>query len=341
MTELKNKEYTESYLSESTEDTLRRLILWNSNCGLGDFPQKLTIISQKLNSVIQALNLKVERNIPYMTINCIGCVDKLTRIFIRDSANFEMKEMMLQIDGNLTNFADLSFVSHLLDLYECGGERLMDESDNSMNGQIVFDYNFREMAIIDIFLDVAFFNSYSFLKQLSPNEKRAFSMKKYEYFKNRKLESFFEDVSNNKLNYYSFAFSCHSNDAKVISTMENKYEIDIDKYIDIWKEFINEYYPNNYHIEKSVKDQLDLRINNHISPEFYKNFEGYKAGVYFLLRTERKNIPQIYEKEICTLFGITECTVGQLTIIKMSDFYKYEHLFKNAGVSAFKVVVNS
>ena len=32
---------------------------------------------------------------------------------------------------------------------------------------------------------------------------------------------------------------------------------------------------------------------------------------------------------------------GQLTIIKMSDFYKYEHLFKNAGVSAFKVVVNS
>lgn len=68
-------------------------------------------------------------------------------------------------------------------------------------------------------------------------------------------------------------------------------------------------------------------------------FENKNPGVYFLLRTEKKNITKIYEKEVRSLFGISECTVGQLKVINLNDFYKYEHLFKNANISAFKIVI--
>lgn len=337
MNSLINKIYKDFYLSLFTNDNLRRLIFWSEKCGLEkDFPYKLKDISEALNSVIQALNLKVPRNIPYISIGCVGYVNELTRIFIREHSNFEMKEMMLQIDSNLTSFAN---ISHILDLFECSSAREMYESESSMNCKLAFDYNFRKMVIIDVFLDVAYFNSYSFLNLLPPTEKRAFSSKKYKYFKKRGLNSFFIDESKNGLDYYSFAFSCHTTDKKLLESATYEYEIDIEKYIKIWNDFINEYYPNYHHIEKTVKEQLDLRINEHLPNCCSEYFENKNPGVYFLLRTEKKNIPKIYEKEVCSLFGISECTVGQLKVINLEDFYKYEHLFKNAHISAFKIVI--
>ncbi len=334
---LVNKTYKDFYLSHFTNDTLGRLIFWTEKCGLEkNFPYKLKDILETLNSIIQALNLRVPRNIPYMSIGCVGYVNELTRILIREQTNFEMKEMMLQIDNNLTSFANLS---HILDLFECSSAREMYESEGNMNCKLAFDYNFRKMAIVDIFLDVAYFNSYSFLNLLSPAEKREFSRKKYEYFKNKGLNSFFIDGSKNGLDYYSFAFSCHTTDKKLLESATYEYEIDIEKYIATWNDFISEYYPNYHHIEKSVKEQLDLRINEHLPNYCSEYFENKNPGVYFLLRTEKKNIPKIYEKEVCSLFGISECTVGHLKVISLNDFYKYEHLFKNANISAFKIVI--
>lgn len=331
-----NRIFRDCYLSEFTRDELRRLIFWDEKCGLSkQFPETLKRVLTKLNSVIHALNLVVPRNIPYMSIGCFAYVNEFTRVFIRDRANFETSQLMLQIDSELKNFVD---ISHMLDLYECNG-RAMDEGEGDMSGQLIFDNNFRELAIIDVFLDVAFFNSFSFLKELPSTEKQEFSKKKYEFFKRKKLESFFDDESNDRLEYYSFAFSCHTQNKEIINATTYEYEIDLEKYISIWNEFVREHFPNKTHVELPVKEQIAQRINNHIPNDYFEKFEGKEPGIYFLLRTEKKNISPKYEDAVCSLFGIKTCTVGQLAIIKQSDFYKHENLFKGANVSVFKVVI--
>lgn len=71
--------------------------------------------------------------------------------------------------------------------------------------------------------------------------------------------------------------------------------------------------------------------------DYYHNFDG-KKGIFYILRTEEKNIPQKYKKQILTLFGKDALTVAHLKYIKADDFDKYVDLYKYAGVSVFKIV---
>ena len=58
----------------------------------------------------------------------------------------------------------------------------MDEPVNpKFNVEVILNSKYTRMIIIDIFLDIAFFNSYSFLKNASLKEKQEFSKKKYEF----------------------------------------------------------------------------------------------------------------------------------------------------------------
>ena len=88
----------------------------------------------------------------------------------------------------------------------------------------------------DIFLDSAMFNSYSFLKEMNDDEKHKFGQKKLEFYRNRGLSCFyrFDTEDEDKLFYYSLAFSCRKNTT----------EFDYEKYINLWNDFIKEYYPD-------------------------------------------------------------------------------------------------
>ncbi len=54
------------------------------------------------------------------------------------------------------------------------------------------------------------------------------------------MPTVFEETKNKDLGYYSFAFSCHA--SNILDLNNYEYEIDLDKYIDIWKRFIDKYY---------------------------------------------------------------------------------------------------
>lgn len=288
--------YQENYLREYSEDTLIRCILWNQKkSGLGQaFYESVSIIQNTLNLIIQELNLKINRNIPYMIVNCLEYVTERTRIFVRDKEEFDDENILLGVDGMMDNFTN---ITHSVDCFQAAGRMLIEKTNVSHSTKhfdvtILFDKMIRELTIIDILLDIAYFNSYSFLRDMSLSEKRAFSKQKAEFFKSEGLPTVFNEPCSDDLDYYSLAFSCHKPN---ISDMEHyEYEIDIDKYISIWDKFIEKYYHNKKHQEISVQEQIMRRRNNHIPEDYYLKFMDLQPGIYYILRTEEKK----YRKSI-------------------------------------------
>ncbi len=337
--------YKDNFLKDFSEDSLRRCILWDrKKSGLGQvFYESLSEIQNTLNLIIQELNLKVDRNIPYLVVDCLEYVTERTRIFVRDRDEFDDKNILLSIDGMLDNFTN---ISHNIDCFQAAGRAMIENRNNSttplrhIDVTIFFDNIIRDLTIIDILLDIAYFNSYSFLRDLSIEEKKEFSKKKAKFFQEESLPTVFEEINSKDLDYYSLAFSCHKPNISDMSHYE--YEIDIKKYIDTWNRFINSYYKDYVHKEISVKEQLKRRKNNHLPEDYYLNFENVSPGVYYVLRTEEKNIPQKYINQVLSIFGIKEkkdMSVSYLTYIKKDDFAKYVDLYKYAGISVFKIVV--
>ena len=337
--------YQENYLKEYSEDILIRCILWNKKkSGLGQaFYESVSTIQNTLNLIIQELNLKTNRNIPYMIVNCLEYVTERTRIFVRDKEEFDDENILLGVDGMMDNFTN---ITHSVDCFQAAGRMLIEKTNVShhntkhFNVTILFDKMIRELTIIDILLDIAYFNSYSFLRDMSLNEKRAFSRQKSEFFKSEGLPTVFDEPCSDDLDYYSIAFSCHKPN---ISDMEHyEYEIDIDKYISIWDRFIEKYYSDKTHQEISVQEQIMRRRNNQMPNDYYLEFNDLKPGVYYILRTEEKNIPPKYLRKVMSLFGIkkpSDMSVGYLKRIESKDFDQYTELYDFAGVSVFKIVV--
>lgn len=329
--------YQDNFLSEFSDDTIKRCILWDrKKHGLGSqFYNSLSEIQKTLNLIIQELNLRIDRNIPYMEVGCLEYVNERTRIFVRENSEFNDENIVLGVDDQLDNFAN---ITHIIDCFQAAGRAIIEKSNvKNVSVTIYFDNYIRDLTIIDILLDIAFFNSYSFLRDLSVSEKREFSRLKFEFYLSENMKTVFEETREKDLGYYSFAFSCH--EPNILDANNYEYEIDIDKYIEIWEKFINKYYKNKVHKEISVEEQIKRRRNKHIPEDYYRNFDKEKQGVYYILRTEEKNIPTKYVKQVLSLFGKNDMTVAHLIYIKSEDFDKYVELYKYAGISVFKVVV--
>ena len=194
----------------------------------------------------------------------------------------------------------------------------------------------KEIAISDIFLDVAMFNSYSFLRQMLLPDKKNFSKLKAEYYQQKGLESIFINEDEEDLDYYSFAFSCHYEDEN-----ENIC-FDFDKYIEIWDDFINEYFSENIHQEPPVSKQIAMRVDNHIPNDYYKNFEKLNPGVYFILRVNKEPSSE-NRATVDNIIGKNNSTIGDLRIVGLSEalnYFKYsKELFRELNIAAFKIVV--
>lgn len=175
------------------------------------------------------------------------------------------------------------------------------------------------------------------MRELSISEKREFSKRKFEFYLSENMSTVFEETRHNDLGYYSFAFSCHV--PNILDLNNYEYEIDLDKYIDIWTRFIDKYYKGKTHKEISIEEQIKRRKNEHMPDDYYHKFDSEENGVYYILRTEDKNISTKYEKQVLSLFGKKDMTVAHLTYIESKDFDKYVELYKSAGISVFKIVV--
>lgn len=319
-----------AFLRNFTNDVLKRKIWLEENYASehNKTIEELRTLTEELNKYIQDLNMIIPRNIPYMSINTTTDIDQAVRLFIRQKANFNEVNFLLQIE----NTNDYISITHLIDLFVSEGIFEIDGPINDyFNVEIIFNSVYTRMIIIDIFLDVAFYNSYSFLLNASTEEKKQFSKKKFEYFKNHKLTSCFEEI-NDKLDYYSFAFSCHD------LLDAGDFSINLTKYVEIWEDFIKEYYPNFFHKEKSIEEQISKRVDEHLPIDYYKEFDSKDPGIYFIIRLNRGDLsPEIYER-IAAIFGGEQVNFSNLKIVTKAELDNYIDLLKDLYISAFKIV---
>ncbi|MBQ9700776.1 MAG: hypothetical protein IJV71_09180, partial [Lachnospiraceae bacterium] len=195
------------------------------------------------------------------------------------------------------------------------------------DAEIVIDYKLLQYAIIDILLDIVMFNSYSFLKNMNIAEKKRFSGEKYDYFKNSNLPCFY-DCSKDKLLYYSISFSARISEDN----------FDIDKYIGYWNEFIDIYYPNETHQEKSIKEQIKQHVDfKELPKNIHKRFETLPVGAYLLLRTNKDRTEDLHPM-LFSIFGIKKYGKGKIKIVPVEEFETYKPLMENLDVSVLKVV---
>lgn len=283
-------------------------------------------INSLCNQIIQVMNLKINnRHLPYINLQaCYGKIhDKRVRIFLHnDDTSFIFEQKIKQ---QLKD--DDDEISHILDILIAESYNKITISNLSCDAEIVIDPSCLTIAVVDILLDIVMFNSYSFLKSMSVSEKRAFSNQKFEFYNQRHLESFYR-CSNEKLLYYSLAFSARKSDGS----------FDIDNYIMLWNDFVNTYYSNCIHIEKTIKEQLLQHVDKEELPKKlpYK-FKDKPNGAYLVLRTNRDRTEDIHPL-LYSLFGIRKYRKGKIKIVPIADFEKYVPLLEHLDVSAFKIV---
>ena len=301
-----------AYLRNFTTDVIYRKIWLEDSYAKehGNTIEGLRALTETLNKYIQDLNLDIFRNIPYVSLEPITEVDDTVRMFIRQQAQFDEPRFLMQIGDRYIG------LTHFIDLFVSEGVFELDHASSKVfNAEIIFNSEYTRMVIIDIFLDVAMFNSYSFLRDEETEEKQAFSKKKYEYFKNHNLNTCFDEVAED-LDYYSFAFSCHD------QSDENIFSIDLEKYKIIWENFIQEYYPNSVHEEREIDQQLTMRIDNHLPIDYQNEFNGKNPDIYFVLRPNRKDLPTEIYYQILSIFGGKEVSFSDLKIVTKAELGK-------------------
>lgn len=327
-TNLKNRT-SSAYFRNFTKMVERRTILIDKNLSSSsNFEHRIRIVNEELNELIQNLNIKIwKRLIPYFTLQIQygSVIEKDTRIFVHDcdtpiAIENSVKE---QLDGTAN-------VSHILNVLVAHSYKEIKISNISCDAEIIIDDDLFECAVTDILLDIAMFNSFSFLRNLSEKERRIFSKQKLHFYQKNNLGCYYR-CDSKRILYYSFAFSARTSEDY----------IDLNKYIEIWTAFLQEYYPNGTHVEHNIKNQISFHIDYQELPQkLHLNISKMEDGAYLILRTNKDRTTDIHDA-IYSIFGIDAFAKGKVRIVPIADYEKYIELLKNLDVSAFKVVKDS
>ncbi len=303
----------------------RYILVEKGNSDFRDINERIANICESTNVIIQELNLLItERQLPYIRLKtCYGDVfNKRVRVFLHnnDTDLFYEKSIQEKIEC-------VDDLSHILDVLIARSFKKITISSLSCDAEIVIDFNLLECAIVDIILDVAMFNSYSFLKNMTNEEKKHFSKLKYRFFEENKLPCFY-DCDEEKEMYYSLAFSAR----------QDKAQIDLKSYISNWDKFIDTYYKGKEHKEKSIKEQIRQHVDFEELPKnLYQKFDELEPGAYLILRTNKDRTEKLHP-QVCALFGMKKYQKGKIKIVPISEHETYEPLFVNLDVSVFKIV---
>lgn len=316
------------FLENFTNNVENRFIVVENSHYIQDYQALIVSANNKANQIIQEINVKtLERQIPYisLTVQTVNNLSQQARIIIHDSENtthFEEK-ISMQSQQIGTEF------SHLVDMLIAFGYKDIRISPLGCDAEIVVTPSFLECAIVDILLDIAMFNSYSFLCKLSPNDKHLFTFKKYDYYKKKALGCFYSYiVPIDKALYYSFAFSARIS--------ENSFNID--QYMFLWQQFIQAEYSICRHHEKPISQQIKDHVDiGELPKTLHRRFKDKPSGAYLILRTNKDRTDTLHPF-ILSLFGLKKYEKGKIKIVSLNDFTKYKSLMENLDVSAFKVV---
>lgn len=328
-TNSKNKIKPE-FLKNFTKSVLSREISIENGKIFANYQEIINSINTETNQIIQELNLVVQdRTIPYVTLTAQfgDPINKDARVaFINENSGQDFEE---KIQKGVAQIGITT--SHMLVLVLADGYKNVEDSAFNLDADMIVAAEFFECAMIDILLDIAMFNSFSFFKNKGIKERHAFGMEKSIYAKEEGLPCFYINEST-KDQYYSFAFSAR----------RSKEELDINSYIRIWNSFINDCYPSEKHTEGSIRVQLKQHVDYKELPvkTISRKCKALDNGAYLLLRTNRDRTEDIHER-VFTLFGISEYEKGKIKIKPISDFEKYKPILENLDVSAFKIIVNN
>lgn len=317
------------FLRNYTTKVKHRFILLEKGASqFRDIGKIICSANETLNTLIHELNIKVpSRQIPYLTLElCYGNVsNRRVRAFLHDDDTSPIFEGDIEKQiGNETE------ISHVLDFLIAPGFKKITIGSLSYSAELVIDYRMLKDAIVDIMLDIAMFNSYSFLKRMSSTDKKHFNEEKYAYFQAEQKRCFYDyDNPNNKTLYYSLSFS-HRYGSE---------DFDLNGYICEWDDFIELNYPGYMHQEKSIEEQMKQHVDYKEFPKnFHLKFDKKPEGAYVVLRTnKKKNSPKI-QPSINSFFNIIKFRKGKIRIIPLSLFNDYQFMMKNLDVSAFKIV---
>lgn len=303
----------------------RYILLEKGNSQFRNIADLIKSANDTLNRIVQELNIKIEdRQLPYLTIvPCYGNIfDKRVRVFLHNDDTDFLFERGVQ--SQIQNETDMS---HILDFLIAASYKTVTISSLSCDAKLVIDYSLLKCALIDIMLDIVMFNSYSFLKNMNVADKKKFSEQKFAYYTNKNLSCFY-DCDDKNVMYYALSFS----------SRKSQKSFNVDGYLSNWNEFIELFYPNCVHKEKSIKEQLQQhRDIGELPQNLHTRFKDKPNWAYLVLRTTRDRTEDIHPA-LFSLFGIRKYKRGKIKIVPISDFDKYKPLMEHLDVSAFKIV---
>lgn len=287
-------------------------------------------INNLLDMYIQKLSMLIpDRQIPFIKVNfCSKDEEGNLRILILEGN-----------DGIINRVTKMDNKSHFLYATISTGQCqiLIGADPVEANATLVIDEQYLVCACVDIFLDIAMFNSYSYLKELIPEEKKKFSYKKYNYYKKCGNSSFyhFKEYRDCDPTYFSLAFSAR----------QDKLELELEQYVYSWEDFLENYYPGETNEVGSIMEQLEnhksfYQITKQESPD--KIMNRFKSvGGKLLLRINRrpKKIKDL--NNIANYFGIPKFRCGRLKVKDISEYYNPQiaRYLREGYISAYKIVV--
>ena len=300
----------------------------------------VTNLNRELAIAIQETNAYVKgRTLPYIVV----------RRIIKDQARIRViiSEDNIEDYTPISEFAkikdlDIENVSHIVSFKRLDPQNIIRVGDELRPGMAeVWTNTVNQIAAaVDIFLDIAMFNSISYFRdELSIEEKQSFNLIKLNHFNESKLNSYFIIDENAPPSYISFAFAYRT----------TPHRLDYSGYVARWEEFINsKLIKNIFHKFKIKNDQPEVQIEKHKNPNqlpkvcFKREFwEKYSEGDYLLLRIN--SLPNTNDRanRIKHYFGITECQVGPIKIVPMGDYFRPDIRteINEGNISAFKVVI--
>lgn len=317
---------SKSPMKNFTRDTIYRNIVVES-INNEEVCKDLSNTMDDVNQVIQEVNLRIkERQISYITAVPVNYdyIQKPddTRIVLRNN-----KELFAI---NKHTAEEKKNVSHLVEFQLSAEYNQITFSNSIFDAKLVIDKKYLSAATTDLFLDLVMFNSYSFLREMSIEEKKKFSKLKFDYFRTKKIKCFYTYDKGDELLYYSLAFSAR----ETVNT------INIPEYIALWNDFLRTYYPNEHHIENSLECQLKRHVDyGHLpSKKIIEQCERLPEGTYLFIKVNRKPRNPKNIKLMQAIFGSDTFTLGSWKIIPIDQYEGIKRLTQPLYISAFKLI---
>lgn len=328
------KGYMKNY---STYILERYIIIDNDHLKDNEKDKIVNNINEELWYAIQETNMYANgRILPYVIVRRVEKVNEKLRIIVSDT---ETQHKLEDCDDNIGETIDIDQLSHLI-IFKTIEPRKEIQVYNGLlqaDAQMIVSPINQIAAAVDIFLDIAMYNSISFLRNKDLDFKKSFSKQKYDYARIKKWDSYFDINEANPPAYWSFAFSVRV-DPKTIQ---------FDRYVVLWDMFLRDNYPTLSFTEKPLiapHQQMEFHIDkNNIQKKYFdgKFWSAYSHNDYLLLRVNKKTVDKKKKDYIGNLFKLKKIRIGAIKILQIDAANReyIRELMKELYISAFKIVV--